>query len=31
MDQIRVCNQPFAGRIRLDENHGSVIIMDYSK
>lgn len=31
MDQIRICGQLLAGRIQLDENHHSVIIMDYPK
>lgn len=29
MEQIRTCNVPLAGRIRLGENHKSVLIMDY--
>lgn len=31
MDQIRICSRPFAGRIRLDEDPSSVIIMGYPK
>lgn len=31
MGQIRICSEPAAGRISLDENHRSAIIMDYHK